>query len=73
MTSKKAMHAPTLIAAVAKLIGNHPKVPLHEQYISVGAAIHGFMLAAHALGYAAMILSGDRARDPAVHALLELE
>lgn len=72
-TWKKAMCAPTLIAVVAKLARDHPKVPLHEQYISVGAAIHGLMLAAHALGYGAIILSGPRARDPSINALFELK
>jgi nitroreductase len=72
MTWKKTMRAPTLIAAVARLDDGHPKVPLHEQYISVGAAIHGLMLAAHALGYGAIMLSGKRAGDPLIRALFGL-
>ena len=67
------MRAPTLIAVVARLDADHPKVPLHEQYISVGAAIHGLMLGAHALGYGAIMLSGNRSRDPMIHALFRLE
>jgi nitroreductase len=72
MTWRKTMRAPTLIAVVARLEDSHPKVPLHEQYISVGAAIQGLMLAAHALGYGAIMLSGNRARDPLVHSLFGL-
>jgi nitroreductase len=73
MTWKKTMRAPTLIAVAARLDEGHPKVPLHEQYVSVGAAIHGLMLAAHMLGFGAIMLSGNRARDPIVHALLRLD
>jgi nitroreductase len=72
MTWKKAMRSPTLLAVVARLDDGHPKVPLHEQYISVGAAIHGLMLGAHALGYGAIMLSGIRASAPEIHALFEL-
>jgi nitroreductase len=72
MTWKKTMRAPTLIGVVARLNEGHPKVPLHEQYVSLGAAIHGLMLGAHALGYGAIILSGNRARAPMIHALFGL-
>lgn len=71
-TWKKTMRAPTLIAVVTRLIEDHPKVPPHEQYISIGAAIHGLMLAAHALGFGAIMLSGNRARDPLIHTLFGL-
>src|SRR5215470_4267397 len=73
MTWKKTMRAPTLIAVVARLDEVHPKVPLHEQYVSVGAAIHGLMLGAHMLGFGAIMLSGNRARDLVIHALFRLE
>jgi nitroreductase len=72
MTWKKALRSPTLVAVIARLDDGHPKVPLREQYISVGAAIHGLLLGAHALGYGAMMLSGNRASDPRIHALFEL-
>jgi nitroreductase len=71
-TWRKMMRAPTLVGVVACLHKDHPKVPIHEQYISVGAAIQGVMLAAHALGYGAIVLSGNRSRDPLVHVLLDL-
>ncbi len=71
-TWRKTMRAPTLIAVVARLTHNHPKVPLQEQYISVGAAIQGLLLAAHALGYGAIMLSGNRSRDPLIRTLFRL-
>lgn len=66
------MSAPALIAVIAKLEPLHAKVPPHEQYVSIGAAIYGLMLGAHAFGYGAILLSGDRARDPMIHALFGL-
>jgi nitroreductase len=72
MTWKKTMRAPALIAVVARLDASHPKVPLHEQYISAGAAIHALLLAAHMLGFGAIMLSGNRARDPMIHNLFGL-
>jgi len=72
MTWKKTMRAPTLIAVVMRLVEDHPKVPPHEQYIAIGAAVHGLMLAAHALGFGAIMLSGNRTRDSLIHTLLGL-
>ena len=69
---RRTMRAPTLIGVVARLVRDHPKVPVHEQYVSVGAAVHGLMLACHALGYGAIMLSGNRSRDALVRELLEL-
>ena len=69
---RKTMRAPTLIGVAARLVRDHPKVPLHEQYVSIGAAIYGLMLACHALGYGAMVLSGKRSGNSLVHSLLEL-
>lgn len=66
------MRAPTLIGVVARLVRDHPRVPVHEQYVSVGAAIQGILLACHALGYGAIVLSGRRSRAPLVHRLLGL-
>lgn len=71
-TWRKTMSAPALIAVVARLDPLHAKVPLHEQYVSVGASIYALMLGAQAFGYGAILLSGDRARDPMIHALFGL-
>ena len=66
------MRAPTLVGVVARLTRGHPKVPVHEQYVSVGAAVQSILLAAHALGYGAILLSGSRSRDRLVRDLLQL-
>jgi nitroreductase len=71
-TWRRMMRAPTLVGVAASLHKDHPKVPMHEQYISVGAALQGVMLAAHALGYGAILLGGNRSRDPLVRDLLDL-
>jgi nitroreductase len=71
-TWRKTMRAPTLLGVVGRLVSDHPKVPVHEQYISIGAAVHSIMLACHALGYGAIMLSGNRSRNPVVARLLEL-
>lgn len=71
-TWRKAMRAPTLIGVATRLVHDHPKVPVHEQYLTIGAAIQGVLLACHALGYGAIVLSGRRSRDPFVHRLLGL-
>jgi nitroreductase len=71
-TRCRTMRAPTLIGIVARFVPHHPRVPVHEQYISVGAAIQGILLACHALGYGAIVLSGRRPRAHLLHLLLGL-
>lgn len=68
----KAMHAPCLLAVVARLQPDHTAVPLREQYASVGAAIAHLLLAANALGYGAIMLSGERTRAPQLLSALGL-
>lgn len=69
---KKPHRAPMVIAVVAKVIPDNPKVPKIEQVISAGCAAHGILLAAHALGYGAMWRSGKYAFDPVVRKGLNL-
>jgi len=69
---KKPQRAPMVIAVVAKVIPDNPKVPKIEQVISAGCAAHGILLAAHALGYGAMWRSGKYAFDPVVRKGLNL-
>lgn len=61
---EKAMNAPTVVAVIARLRPQQKGVPVREQYASVGAAIAQFLLAADALGYGAIMLSGARTLDP---------
>lgn len=62
----KALNAPTLLAICARLRDDVGDIPVAEQLISVGAAIQSLLLAAHALGYGAIVLSGEKTRDPLV-------
>ena len=71
-TWKKTMRAPCLLAVVARLDWAHPKVPAHEQYITVGGAVLAVLLACQMLGYGGIMLSGSRSRHRLVRNLLEI-
>lgn len=60
----RALKAPLTVAVLARIDLDHPLVPAHEQWMCVGGAVTNFLNAAHALGYAAKMLSGDKARSP---------
>lgn len=69
----KAMRAPLLVVVIAKLATQpNVKVPEIEQLLSAGTAAQNIMLAAHALGYAAVWKTGAHAYDAHVHAGLGL-
>lgn len=55
---KKPLRAPMVIAVIAKVTPDRPKVPVLEQVISAGCAAHGIILAAHAQGLGAVWRSG---------------
>src|SRR5690606_14693091 len=61
---ERAFNAPTLLAVLIDITTDVPKVPVHEQYISLGAAVGNVLLAAHALGYGAMLTSGRKIESP---------
>ncbi|MCG7600919.1 nitroreductase family protein [Halomonas sp. McH1-25] len=63
---KKPKRAPMIIAVIAKVTPDLPKVPPIEQVISAGCAAHGILLAAHAMGLGAMWRSGTFAFDETV-------
>ena len=63
---KKPLRAPMIIAVIAKVTPDEPKVPKIEQVISAGCAAHGILLAAHAQELGAMWRSGKYAFDPTV-------
>ncbi|MBX9590898.1 MAG: nitroreductase family protein [Hyphomonadaceae bacterium] len=69
---ERAMHAPTLFALVTRLTFDVPDVPSPEQLATAGAALGYFLLAAHALGFGAMAVSGAKARSQIVHTALRL-
>lgn len=70
---KKPLRAPMIIAVIAKVAADRPKVPRVEQVLSAGCAAHGILLAAHALGLGAMWRTGTSAFDHTVHKGLGLK
>ncbi|RUR35992.1 nitroreductase family protein [Vreelandella populi] len=70
---KKPLRAPMIIAVIAKVTPDLPKVPKMEQVISAGCAAHGILLAAHAQELGAMWRSGKYAFDPVVRKGLSLD
>jgi nitroreductase len=66
--AERALQPPVTVALVARIDLGHPIVPAHEQWAAVGGALANFMNAVHALGYAGKMLSGNKARHPALQA-----
>lgn len=66
LDAERARSAPVTVAVIARIDLGHPLVPAHEQWIAVGGAIGNFLNAAHLLGYAGKMLSGAKARHPAL-------
>lgn len=68
----KPLRAPLIIAVVARVEPDNPKIPEIEQVLSAGAAAQQMQLAAHALGYGSIWLTGENARDAVVTEALGL-
>ncbi len=66
--SKKPLRAPMVVAVIAKVTPDHPKVPRVEQVVSAGCAAHAMLFAAQAQGLGGMWRTGGYAFDPTVHA-----
>jgi nitroreductase len=64
--------APLIVAVVARVEPNHPKVPEQEQILSAGYVAYNLLLGAQALGFGAQILTGWAAYDREVARLLGL-
>ena len=62
----RAMRGPLLIAFVARIDPEHPRVPPHEQWLAAGGALSNFLTAFHLMGFAGKVLSGRKAADPAI-------
>ncbi|HEY5739078.1 MAG TPA: nitroreductase [Gammaproteobacteria bacterium] len=58
----KPLRSPLILVVVAQLIDS-PKIPEIEQMLSAGAAAHNVLLAANALGFGSIWLTGDNAYD----------
>jgi len=54
----KALRGPLLIALIARLQPNHPKIPISDQWLSVGAAMQNMVLEAEAEGLGVALRSG---------------
>lgn len=59
------LRAPLILCGLLKP-KEHPKVPRVEQVGAVASALHAMLLAAEALGYAAMWRTGPYSQDPLV-------
>ena len=69
---EKAFQAPCLVALIARIDPDHPKIPASDQWLSVGCALENMLLAAsfHAIG--AAVRSGRYLEMPAIHAAFAL-
>jgi nitroreductase len=66
----KPLRSPLIVAVGAQITENHPKVPTEEQLIAAACATQNFLLAAHAAGWGAILLTGWTAHDPMVRKAL---
>jgi len=64
--------APLIVAVIARVETDHPKVPVQEQVLSAGYVAYNLLLGAQALGFGAQILTGWAAYDRDVAHLLGL-
>ncbi|MGA9335082.1 MAG: nitroreductase [Rudaea sp.] len=64
--------APLIVAVVARVEPDHPKVPEQEQILSAGCVAHNLLLGAHAMGFGAQWLTGWAAYDADAAALFGL-
>ena len=67
---QRALRGPCLLAVTARIRDQGCPVPVHEQWIAVGAVIGNLLAAANALGYVGRMLSGERVRAACVASLL---
>ena len=63
---ERALRAPVSIAVIARIDLHHPMVPAHEQWACIGGAVTNILNAAHLLGFAGKMLSGEKVRDPVI-------
>lgn len=65
--------APVVVAVIARIEEDHPKVPAQEQLLSAGCVAYNLLLGAQSLGFGAQWLTGWSAYDRDAAALLGLE
>lgn len=64
--------APLIVAVIACIYENHPKIPAQEQLLSAGCVAYNLLLGARALGFGAQWLTGWAAYDAGTAALFGL-
>ena len=64
--------APLIVAVVARIDAQHPKIPAQEQLLSAGCVAYNLLLAAQAQGFGAQWLTGWQAYDADAAALFGL-
>jgi|SRR5581483_2167453 len=64
--------APLVIAVIARIEENHPKIPAQEQLLSAGCVAHNLLIGAQSLGFGAQWLTGWSAYDREAAKLLGL-
>lgn len=69
---KKAHKEPETIVVIFRPDPSHPVVPVQEQAMSVGAACENILLAAEAMGFGGMLLSGAEVRTQAMRQAFHL-
>lgn len=60
---ERPLRSPLVIAVIARITPDHPKVPEIEQMMSAGAAAYNMVMAAQALGLGAIWVTGANAYD----------
>ena len=70
---EKAFRAPALIGVVLVPTLGHERVPVSEQYVSLGAALQNLLLAAHGFGFGAIALAGRSLGTRALRSALGIE
>ena len=69
----KALRAPFLALAIARMDDAHREIPAAERYISLGCALQNMLLVAHALGYGAGLASGQALQSRALRECFGIE
>ena len=60
----RAGNGPALLALIGKLHSGVPDVPVHEQWLCIGAGLMNFLNGLHLQGYGAKTLSGASVESP---------
>lgn len=55
---EKAYQGPAILAVIARIEADHPKIPASDQWLAVGCALENILLAVQSFGLAAAIRSG---------------